>query len=459
MPHPVRPATLPLLVCGLLAVALCAVLQGCARPPSIEPGRFYPGPLTGEDPARPPVVVIPALPSIGLIEAVTGRVVWDPSALEVSSLAALPMRQGASLAALRDDLRPSRDVSIDLIDALRRGGYRPKAEGGEVAGEPDLYRFAYDWRRDLVESAAELHRYLLDRRADLHAARAHDRRGEGGPIKFDLVAQGSGGLLLRYYLRYGDADLPADGTLPPLTWAGADLVGRAILVGPPNAGTIGALLGLAGGKGRSAVLPGTSPLVLGTFPSIYQLLPRGRHGSAVRIQGQTRRTIDDLFDARLWENLGWGLASSENDRSLAGLLPLQPDPVARRRIALDHLHKCLRRARRFCEALDVPGHPPAGLSLHLLAGDATPTDAVAGIDWATGSVNVIEQRAGDGVVLRSSALLDERVGGPWSPSLLSPVDWSTVMFFHVDGAELGRDAAFIDNLLYLLLEQPRRPAD
>jgi len=244
-----------------------------------------------------------------------------------------------------------------------------------------------------------------------------------------------------------------------LTWAGADMVGRAILVGPPNAGELGALLGLTGGEGSAPILPGVSPPVLGTFPSIYQMLPRGRHGGAVRFQGQARQTIDELFDPALWENLGWGLASSENDESLARLLPLELDPVARRRIALDHLRKSLRRARRFCEALDVPGHPPAGLSLHLMAADAVPTDAVAGIDWATGRVSVIEQRPGDGRVLRSSALLDERVGARWSPSLLSPIDWSTVMFFHADRADLGRDSAFIDNLLFLLLEQPRRPAD
>ena len=93
-----------------------------------------------------------------------------------------------------------------------------------------------------------------------------------------------------------------------------------------------------------------------------------------------------------------------------------------------------------------------------MAADTIATDAVAGIDWATGRVRVIEQRPGDGLVLRSSALLDERVGGRWSPSLLSPIGWSSVTFFHADGAVLGGDPAFIDNLLFLLLEQPRRAA-
>jgi hypothetical protein len=455
-----------IILSAVVAASGLVLPAGCARPAANDPGQFYPPPQSRQGVERAPVVFIPGIPAVALLEA------------KGSPFPALPMRQGTVLRELRDGLRPggvapsgasrpsgaphAAGADADLLAALRLGGYRlgeKEVAGTDVAGPPDLFRFDYDWRRDLVESAASLHRFLLDRRAEVQAARAGDATGRVAPIRFDVVAHSTGGLVLRYYLRYGDADLPGDGSLPPLTWAGADLVGRAILVGTPNAGGIGALLDLVGGEGASAILPGISPLVLGTYPSAYQLLPRGRHGSVVRIQGHIRQTIDDLFDAALWENLGWGLASADHDESLARLLPLEPDPVARRRIALDHLRKCLRRARRFCEALDVPGHPQAGLSLHLMAADTTPTDAVGGIDWVTGRVSAIEQRPGDGVVLRSSALLDERVGAMWSPSLLSPIDWSSVIFFHADGAALARDPAFIDNLLFLLLEQPRRSAD
>ena len=440
------------------------------------PGRFYAGSPSGEWPERHPVVVIPGIPAVRL------------AAVDQSSPAPLPMRLGAALDELRDGLRPvgpalsttsgetvqprAANVYMDLLAALRLGGYRlgevevagsaMEMADSATAGPPNLFRFEYDWRRDLVESAAELHRFLLDRRAEMQAARARGASvaaGRDTPIRFDVVADAAGGLLLRYYLRYGAADLPGDGSLPSLTWDGAGLVARAILIGTPNAGVTGALLDLVGGEGASAILTGVPPSVVGTYPSFYQLLPRGRHGGLMRIQGRTREAIDDLFDAALWENLGWGLASAGDDRLLARLLPGEPDPLARRRIALDHLRKCLRRARRFCEALDVPAHPPPGLSLHLMAADSSPTDAVAGIDWATGRVSVIEQRPGDGAVLRSSALHDERVGAEWSPVLLSPIDWTTVMFFHADGAGLARDPAFIDNLLFLLLERPRRATE
>jgi hypothetical protein len=451
-------------------VALVLFLAGCGgRAPAAGVDRLYAIHRQEAGSDRVPVVVIPGIPAVGLQDG-EGRLVWDPTAGARSAgsgpALALPMRIGAPLRDLGDQLRPlgipgprpvrdprrAEAAGADLQAALALGGYSAEAMSG--GGPPTLYRFDYDWRRDLVESAADLHRFLLDRRADLDAARRGGPADRVGPIRFDLVAQSTGGLLLRYFLRYGGADLPEDGSLPTLTWAGADLVGRAILIGPPNAGSISALLDLVGGEG-GAILPPLPSVLLGTFPSAYQMLPRGRHGGVVRIRGDTRTSVEDPFDPALWESLGWGLASPDLDAALVRILPGEPEPIERRRIALDHLRKCLRRARRFCEALDIPARPPAGLSLHLVASDGTPTGAVAGIDWATGRARVIEWEAGDGVVPRTSALLDERVGGRWSAPLLSPIDWRSVTFHRAAGESLWGDPAFIDNLLFLLLEQPR----
>jgi hypothetical protein len=61
-------------------------------------------------------------------------------------------------------------------------------------------------------------------------------------------------------------------------------------------------------------------------------------------------------------------------------------------------------------------------------------------------------------VLCSSALLDERAGGSWSPGLVSPIDRTRVNFLFTDHLGLTRDPGFTDNLLFLLLEAPRRHA-
>ncbi len=58
-------------------------------------------------------------------------------------------------------------------------------------------------------------------------------------------------------------------------------------------------------------------------------------------------------------------------------------------------------------------------------------------------------------MLRSSALMDERVGGEWRPWLVSPIAWTQVHFIFRDHLGLTQDPAFTDNVLYILLEDPR----
>ena len=71
-------------------------------------------------------------------------------------------------------------------------------------------------------------------------------------------------------------------------------------------------------------------------------------------------------------------------------------------------------------------------------------------------LSVVANSSGDGKVLRSSALMDERLDGSWTPYLRSPIVWQNVMFFPQGHLELTKGAVFTDNLLFWLLEQPRR---
>ena len=58
-------------------------------------------------------------------------------------------------------------------------------------------------------------------------------------------------------------------------------------------------------------------------------------------------------------------------------------------------------------------------------------------------------------VLRSSALLDERVGQEWTPFVKTPIAWSQVHFLSRDHLGITKDPQFADNVLYLLLDSPR----
>ncbi len=435
-----------------------------------------------DDATRNPVIVIPGVLGSKLRDAATGRLAWgafargyaNPSTADGARLVALPMREGAPLEELLDEVEPEgvldrvrvsllglpfeQQAYLYILGTLGVGGYRDQTlgEAGAVRYGSDhftCFQFDYDWRRDNAENARRLHRFLQEKKAYV-AAEVERRYGiVGRPVKFDVVAHSMGGLLLRYYLRYGAEPLPEDGSMPALTWAGAADVENAVIVATPNAGSVHAFEDLVEGVRFSFVLPAYPAAVLGTMPSLYELLPRTRHRPVVSASDPDGEPID-LFDAGEWERRGWGLADPEQDGVLRALLPEASDRGERRRIAVDHLRKSLARARQFHAALDGPAVPPPGLALHLFAGDVEPTAAVVEVD-AEGRPRVRSEGPGDGTVLRSSAVLDERIGGRWQPGLVTPIAWSTVTFVVGDHLALTRDSSFTDNLLYRLLEAPR----
>lgn len=475
------PASIALMKLSTTMVAACAVAAGCAGPAVPKLGGLYDREAKHHDAHRNPVILIPGILGSRLKDAESGRVVWgafsgdypDPETPEGARLVALPMREGAALRELRDGV-----VSDGALDRLRIsllglpfelgayanilgtlgvGGYRDQSlgESGSVDYGSDHYtcfQFDYDWRRDVVENAARLDAFVADKRA--YVKREIEKRYgvRDADVKFDVVAHSMGGLIARYWLAYGAQDLPADGGVRLPTWAGAHQVERVILVGTPNAGSVKALTQLVDGVRFAPFFPEYAPAILGTMPAIYELLPRGRHGALVDAANPSHR-IEDLCDPALWERMGWGLAAPSQDGVLAELLPDVADAAARRRIALDHQRKCLARAEQLATALDAPAILPADVELSLVAGDAVATDAVAAVD-AAGAPRIVGTAPGDGTVLRSSTLLDERVGGAWSPRIVSPIRYAGVQFLFTDHLGMTTDPAFTDNLLYRLLEAP-----
>jgi pimeloyl-ACP methyl ester carboxylesterase len=439
-----------------------------------------------ERPDRNPVIVIPGILGSRLVDADTGTVVWgafepqsaNPKSPEGAKLIALPYDGSSSLADLTDSVQPAGvldrvklrviGVALELrayagiLSTLGAGGYRDESLGlGAIDYGDDhftCFQFDYDWRRDNVENAKRLKQFIEEKRRYVQNEYAKRFGIEDADVKFDIVAHSMGGLLTRYFLRYGDADLPQNGEEMEVTWAGAEHVDRAILVATPNAGSLLSLKQLIEGAdfGRPLV-PRYEPALIGTFPSVYQLLPRSRH-HAVVWNNNREEPIADLLDSDLWTRLGWGLASPEAERFLALTAPPSMSAEIRREKALAYQRRILERTRAFHQALDKPARPPSGLQIFLVAGDADPTAAVASIDSATGAIEIIELGPGDGTVLRSSALMDERVAREWTPTLNSPIQWSSVMFIFADHLKLTQNPVFSDNVLYWLLEEPRQHA-
>ena len=454
-----------------LALVVAALIGCSASVKGPKLGELYNRAAQHHDELRHPVIVIPGILGSRLIDERTDRVVWgafggdavNPNTPEGARLVAVPMRRGVPLRALHDGVVPDGALDrvrvtllglpvelnayINILSTLGVGGYRDFMLGESDAvdygeGHYTCFQFDYDWRRDNVENAKRLHEFIEQTRVYVQGEIERRFGVRDADVRFDIVAHSMGGLVTRYYLRYGDADLSAEGGAPEITWAGAKRVRKAILVGTPNLGSVNALREMVNGVKFAPFLPTYEPAVLGTMPAIYQLLPR---------------TFEhrDLYDMELWVTMGWGLASPERDKALTELLPEVSDQAQRRAIALDHLRKCLDRARGFAAALDEPASPPSGTTLHLFAGDAEDTPAQAAVNPKNHRVRFTRTAPGDGTVLRSSALGDLRTDDDWQPTLRSPVDWTTVHFLFDDHLGMTRSAAFTDNVLYLLLESPK----
>jgi pimeloyl-ACP methyl ester carboxylesterase len=480
-----------------LALASSVLLFSCSSTPD-EPDleTLYERAAHFEDATRNPIVVIPGVLGSRLVDDETGRLVWgafdgnfaDPETAAGARLVSLPMRLGAPLDELVDQVRSdgaleSLEVSVlglpfqleayrSILRTLGAGGYldeslvtglpsgvaplSPGSNGALDWGDEHFtcFQFDYDWRRGIPENAQRLAIFLEARASDVRTERAKRFGEEAGrePVHFDLVAHSLGGLVARWYLRYG-GDMGGS-EVPALTWVGAKRIERCILVGTPNLGSSEALSELVHGMDLGSFAADYPAAVLGTLPSTYQLLPH-RLGDLVNSTQPDAEPAPDIFDATLWRNLGWGLADPTADPVLAWLLPDVADPLERQTIALEHQEKCLAEARRVAMALDTPAARPASLDLALFCGDALDTPATSQFLLPTGELWTRTTAAGDGTVSRKSALGDLRTEATWTATLVGAIDWSSVTFLFRDHLGLVDDPSFVDNLLYLLLEEPR----
>ena len=426
-----------------------------------------------------PIIVIPGILGSNIANLENDSSLWgdfgdsfaDPKADKNLRMIALPMQMGKTLDQLHG--KSIADGSLRYIKGSVAGipinintyASMLSALGvGELQGagaslnklddyiddrrdEANAFEFGYDWRRSLDENAVRLAEYIrqITRFVQL-------QRGNHGPVKFDIVAHSMGGLIARYYLQYGEQLLPAGDAMPITNWSGSAQIERVVLIGPPNGGALPGLDCLLTGVPKNPITPSYDPVILGTLPGVYQLFPRLRYKMFKRSDADEQHS--DFMNPDLWIEMNWGLADKTKDPLLARLLPGVDTPSARRDTALDHLEKCLSSSRKSQLALDTVTARPEHLKMFLFVGDEIETPLFATAKKGDKKLTYVKKGAGDGTVPRSCVLLDERVGGKWSPKVQSPLQWDNVIFLQSNHLGMTKDPLCIKNILYILFERP-----
>jgi len=424
---------------GLLAGAAGLVLLRSLKPGrSLDPRllRFEP------HPDIPTTVVVPGILGSQLVRP-DGTHVWlnlgnTVGAHDLALPARLPLEES------RDDLVPAGLLGVDaalprlfgfteyadLLELLDDAGFQRGLKGADLS----YHVFTYDWRRDLVEGARRLGAAL--------DALAEER---GDPdARFNLVGHSMGGLLARYYLRYGSAE--PDG---PVTWAGARRIAHLALVATPSGGSIPALDALLNGNRVGFSSTTLAAPVVAHMPALYELLPpAGTHP----LLDEKRQPIDlDLHDPATWERFGWGpwRKSSADEAGRA------------------FLEAVLSRARAFHAALAREPAERCPVRVMVLGGDCLATPARAIVPKKRGAPPRFEPwtrdesramlEAGDGRVTRQSVLASHLGDAhPEEPGCGIP-ELSRAVFGNADHHGIYSEPTF-QSLLLRLLMRPVRAA-
>ncbi len=347
------------------------------------------------------------------------------------------------------------DYYHSIIQTLQQyGGYKLTPIGEEVRDEQRrLYVFTYDWRQDNVKSAKKLHQFIQE-----------IKKSYAKPdLKVDLVAHSMGGLVSRYYLRYGNVDVLNDNDFP-VNLLGAKNVRKVVLLGTPNLGSVGSVESFI--TGLQIGLRKIPTEVLATMPSVYQLFPHSINNWLINIDGKELQR--DVFDSNIWETFQWSIYDPKVQKRVLKQFD-EPQQGQDYLVTLKkYFHKHLERARRFLWSLSVPIENP-GYKIVVMGGDCSMTTArllveevdgysitrlkpsqiknpKAGVDYEN-----LMLEPGDGTVTKAS-LLARDVLDPTAPRheySFFPLDYP--YFLCEDHSTLTTNINFEDNLLHILL--------
>ncbi len=450
---------------GIWAAVVAVSAVACHSDTAPDLSRLY---ASGMEEARtPPVILIPGVLGSRLFDKHKRREVWPGSTLHLLAgskqdlvlpfdlVALRPVDDGLEASGLFEEVLNADFYGAILRTLRRSGGYVP-GKLGEHA-DPRVrryYVFAYDWRHDNVTSAKRLDALIEQLRRDY----------DDPTLKVNVIAHSMGGLVIRYYLRYGTVDALEGDSVFPINMGGAAKIDTAVLLGTPNLGSVSSLQSMI--VGHRVGLSRVEPEVLATMPSIYELLPHPLTDWSVDPSG---KDLDlDLYDVTTWKRLQWSVF----DPAVIGRLRARfkgPSEANAYISALQaYFARNLERARRFIWSVTFE-EPTSPVKLVVFGGDCVLTPAriviesqasrsvarlfpedvqykVIGVDYSR-----LMLEPGDGEVTKPSLLARQALNpvAPRNDALFFPLAYA---FFLCENHErLTGNINFQDNLLNVLL--------
>ena len=307
-----------------------------------------------DGPRRLITVFVPGMQGTELRHGASGDLVWGRFAdilFKTDRADDLGLPTQTSPLKARDGLVPGRvirdlavipgiyryDVYASLLRFLRSSGIRI---GNIHSPEPgdEFYLFPYDWRLDVVQTAA-----LLADRLDA-VRRAHQSQG----LRFNLVCHSNAAMIGRYLVKYGRRDvlkvMEEGGKVVPDYW-GADYVQRLVLCGTANGGTVTAFRVFTCGVRKVFFGRRFGPRLIAAIPAAYFELPFCDPKPFVTTRG---RPLDiEVFDPQVWLRNGWGIFRGSPDSS-----------------RVSFFEGCLKRAEAFHQCLHESASPPGHLEYY-----------------------------------------------------------------------------------------------
>jgi pimeloyl-ACP methyl ester carboxylesterase len=424
-----------------------------------------------EEARTPPVILIPGALGSRLLDKHERREIWPGSALHLlvtskhdlalpfDPVTLQPIDDGVEANGLFEEVLSS-DFYGAILRTLRQSGGFVPGKLGEHAG-PGVrryYVFAYDWRQDNVTIAKRLDALIEQVRRDY----------DDPALKVNVIAHSMGGLVTRYYLRYGTVDaLEGEGAFP-INMAGAGKVGTAVLLGTPNLGSVRSLQSML--LGHKVGLRRIEPEVLATMPSVYQLLPHPLTDWSVDPSG---KDLDlDLYDVVTWKRMHWSVFDPAVLGRLRSSFKTDGEASAYISALQAYFARNLERARRFIWSVTFE-EPRSPVKFVVFGGDCVLTPAriviepqaerwlarlfpedvqrrVPGVDYGR-----LMLEPGDGEVTKPSLLARESLNpvAPHNDALFFPLAYA---FFLCESHErLTGNINFQDNLLNVLLARER----